>query len=237
MEDRKVNTTQQGLGITPILGVNISPNEDWNIGIKYEHKTYLTLDNSYADDDNYGEELFGSKTYSDIPGIITVGVGYRGLDWLEAQLSFNSYLDKGVGWGGNIRDFAVSGLTNGQWPVREREIDKNYYEIALGLQFNLADNFAISFGGLRSKSGIAESWQSDFSYSNSSFTLGGGIMWKITDRVTFDAGFSNTFYEEDVVEFSYPGLPDYNGNPITSYTDNYNKTTINFAAGLSFSIF
>jgi hypothetical protein len=54
-------------------------------------------------------------------------------------------------------------------------------------------------------------------------------MWKITDNLTFDAGFSNTFYQDQTVSYNDPDL----GN----YSDVLGKTTINFAAGLSYSIF
>ncbi|MEN8117446.1 MAG: hypothetical protein ABFS16_10730 [Bacteroidota bacterium] len=221
LEDREVDTEQTGTGITPILAINISPNDDWNIAVKYEHKTYMDLTNSTTVDD-LGLFPDGGKSNSDMPGNLAIGVGYRGLDWLEAQLSYNTYFDKRVNWGGNVRYNAVGESV-------QRQIDNNYYEVALGLQFNLADNFALSVGGLRSKTGVAENWQSDFSYSNSSVTLGGGIMWKITDRLTLDAGVSNTFYEEDEVNFTDPD--------VGAYTDLYNKSTISFAAGISYSIF
>jgi long-subunit fatty acid transport protein len=234
MGDRIVDTEQSGQSFIPILGVNYSPNDDWNFAFKWEMKTFLTLDNKPNPENNY--DLWGSKVNSDVPGIITAGIGYRGLKWLEAQLSYNMYIDKRVGWGANTNDFAIWGDLD-KTKVRPREIDNNYYELGLGLQFNLTDKFAVSIGGLRSKTGVADSWQNDLSFSNTSHTLGGGIMWKITDKLTFDLGISNTFYQDDKVSFSYPGYPDLDGKPVTSYTNTYGKTTLDIAAGLSYSIF
>ncbi len=54
-------------------------------------------------------------------------------------------------------------------------------------------------------------------------------MWKITDKLTFDAGIINTFYEDDTVTFTHAG--------IGSYDETYAKTTISMAAGISYSIF
>jgi long-subunit fatty acid transport protein len=234
MEDRVVDTEQTGQSFIPVLGFNYSPNDDWNFAFKWEMKTFLTLDNKPNPDNNY--DLWGSKVNSDVPGIITAGVGYRGLEWLEAQLSYNMYCDKRVGWGANINDYAIWGDLD-QSKIRQREIDNNYYELGLGLQFNLSEKFAVSVGGLRSKKGVADSWQGDLSFSNSSHTLGGGIMWKITDKLTLDLGVSNTFYQDDEVPFDYPPYPDMTGKPITSYSNNYGKTTFDVAAGLSYSIF
>ncbi len=219
--DKKVKVKQKGMGVTPIIGFNFSPNDDWNIAMKYEFKTKLTLENDTEVDD-MGLFPDGVESVNDVPAIFTAGIGYRGLDWLEAQLSYNMYFDKDVDYGYNIRYLLDEEQVH-------RDIDGNYWELGLGLQFNLSDKFALSVGGLRSKNGVTPEYQSDFSYSNSSYTLGGGLMWKITDKLTFDLGVSNTFYEDDTVTFTDAYVGD--------YTEVYGKTTINFAAGLSYSIF
>ncbi len=225
--DKEVKTEQTGAGITPIIGIHISPNEDWDIAVKYEHQTYMNLTNNTTVDD-LGLFPDGAKSSSDVPGILGLGLGYKGVDWLEAQLSYTMYFNKGVDWGYNTRDMAV-------WKdvdpakIRHREIDKNGYELGLGLQFNLSDNFALSVGGLFGDMGVADSYQSDFSYSNPSTTLGAGFMWKITDRLVLDAGFSDTFYKDQTVTFNDPD--------VGSYKETLAKTTVNLAAGLSYSIF
>jgi long-subunit fatty acid transport protein len=226
LEDKEVDTEQTGAGFTPIIGVNFSPNDDWNVAVKYEHKTYLTLTNNTSVDD-LGLFPDGAESPSDVPGILGIGVGYKGLDWLEAQVSYTHYFNKNVYWGTNVRDM-TSWQSVDPSKIRQRE-SNNGYEIGLGLQFNISDNFSVSVGGLYGDMGVLPSYQSDFSYSNPSFTPGAGIMWKITDKVTFDAGVSNTFYQDQTVNFADPVVP--------SYDDVYGKTALTFAAGLSFSIF
>ena len=235
MKDRIVNTEQTGNSFIPIIGINYSPNDDWNFALKYEMKTFLTLDNKPKADNSY--DLWKDEVNSDVPAIFTAGIGYSGLDWLEAQLSYNLYFDNRVDWGNNVNDVAVWGTVD-PLKIRHRETDNNYYELGLGLQFNLSEKFAVSVGGLRSKTGVTDSWQNDLSYSNSSYTLGGGLMWGITDKIKLDLGVSNTFYQDDEkVPFSYPGYPDMNGNPITSYSNTYAKSAFVVSAGLSISIF
>ncbi|WP_319478996.1 hypothetical protein [uncultured Draconibacterium sp.] len=221
MGDKEVKTKQKGMGFTPIIGFNISPTDDWTFAVKYEFETKLTLENE-TDVDDMGLFPDGAESSNDIPAILAAGVGYRGLDWLEAQLSFNMYFDRNVHYGNNIRYSTLGAQVH-------RDIKSNYTELALGLQFNVADNFAFSVGGMRSKNGVTPQYQSDFSYSNSSYTMGGGIMWNITDKLTFDAGVSNTFYEDDTVTFSHAG--------IGSYDETYAKTTLSLSAGISYSIF
>jgi len=224
--DKEVDTEQTGAGFTPMIGVNFSPVENLNIAVKYEMKTILELTNKTKVDD-LGLFPDGTKSRNDLPAILGVGVGYNaGL--VEAQLSYNMYFNKGVDWGYNTRDLAIW-KDRDPSQIRNREIEKNGMEIGLGLQFNVVDNFAFSVGGLYGDMGIADSYQSDFSYSNPSVTAGAGIQWKISDALALDAGFSNTFYQDQTVSFNDPDL----GN----YSENLTKTTLNFAIGLSYSIF
>ena len=227
LEDKEVDTEQTGVGFTPILGLNFSPNEDWNIGIKYEHTTYLTLTNNTTVDD-LGLFPDGNKLANDVPAILGLGVGYRGLDWLEAQVSYTQFFSKRVDWGVNVRDLS-SWKSVDQTKIRHREIEKNDIELGLGLQFNILDNFAFSVGGLYGGMRPADSYHSDFSYANSFFSVGTGVMWQISEKLKLDAGFSNVFYQDKTITFADPVIP--------SYQDTYGKSAMTFAAGLSYSIF
>ncbi len=221
--DKNVNTVQSGNGFTPMVGLNISPVENLNIALKYEMKTALSLKNEPKEGDNYSNTLFGSQVDSDIPAILGAGVGYK-TGIVEAQLSYNLYFNKDVNWGVNIRDYSA-----GHDPVRQREITRNGVEVGLGLQFDVHEKFALSLGGLYGDMGVADSYQSDFSYTNPSVTGGIGFAWKITDALTLDAGFSNTFYQDETVSFTDPDV----GN----YKEHLKKTTQSIAVGLSYSLF
>ncbi len=225
LEDKNVETKQTGAGITPIIGLNFSPSDNLNIALKYELKTKLELTNSTEVDD-LGLFPDGQKSRSDIPAILAVGVGYQPSKFFEAQLSYNMYFDKNVDWGKNVREIVYKRDV-------KREIDKNMWELALGLQLNLTDRFALSVGGLTTNPGIADNYQSDFSYSNPSYTLAAGLQWKITDGLAFDAGFMNVFYKDAEVTFSDPDLTVNNGR----YNEVLGKTTMGFGFGLTYSIF
>ncbi|SHE67527.1 hypothetical protein SAMN05444274_10279 [Mariniphaga anaerophila] len=224
--DKEVDTEQTGAGFTPMIGINFSPVENLNIALKYEMKTILELTNKTKVDD-MGLFPDGAKSRSDIPAILGVGVGYE-FGMVEAQLSYNHYFNKGVAWGPNIRDLSTWKSVDPS-QIRTREIDRNGMELGLGLQFNVLDNFGFSVGGLVGHMGIADSYQSDFSYSNPSITAGAGIEWKLTDALTLDAGVLNTFYQDQKVSFTDPD--------IGAYNETLGKTTLNFAVGISYSIF
>lgn len=223
--DKEVKAEQTGAGFTPIIGFNLTPVKNLNIGVKYEFKTGYDFTNKTTVDD-FGLYPDGKKQNNGIPAILSAGLGYK-TKAVETQLSYTMYFDKDVEFGRNVRDVAVLGSTNPA--VRTRGIEKNGNEFALGLQFNLGKKFAISAGGLRSKSNVAESYQSDFSYTNPSYTAAAGIMWKVNKSLTFDAGLLNTFYQDVEVNFTDPD--------VGAYKDVYGKTTMCFALGVSYSIF
>lgn len=225
--DQEVDVVQTGSGLTPIVGANVTVNEFVNIGLRYEHKTYMTVENQTNTDD-LGLFPDGAKSRSDIPGIIAGGIGLTDNYWFEAQLSFNMYLDKYVDWGANVRELSV-------WDGNDinqiiRKVENNSFDVALGIQFNATDVFSISAGAMYQRAGVADSYNSDFSFTTPSYTaIGGGIMWKMTERLTLDAALTNILYPDAEVRYFDPALNSY-------YDESYGKESFSFALGLSYSI-
>ena len=212
LHDKQVDVTQTGTGYTPILGLNISPAEGLNIGLKYEFKTKLTLTNATVVD---GTGLFPDKkeTGSDIPSLFSAGVDYKLSKKLDLSVSFNSYHDKGVNWGTNIYG-------------EQRTIGCNTWEVAVGGQYQMTEKFALSAGYLHTEMGITKQYQSDFSYINCGDTFGGGFQWKATPRFTLDAGLLCTWYQDAQKQFTDPTFG--------SYSETYKKHNVGFAIGLGY---
>lgn len=215
LADKKVDTKQTGTGITPIIGIDIHLDK-LNIGLKYEHQTTLSLTNATVVD-NTGLFPDGQKSNSDLPGIIAGGADYQVLDKLKVSGSFNLYLDKNVNWGKNIY-------------LQDRTIDKNYVELAIGLEYKLTDNLALSGGFLNSDTGVSEQYQSDFSYSNDSYTGALGLQWNLSKKLVLDAGLMLTTYKDETKSFTEPA-------PFGTYKETYGKETFTFAFGIGYKIF
>ena len=219
--NKEVDTKQTGTGFTPIIGIDIHLDR-LNIAIKYEHQTILKLTNETVVD---GTGLFKDKEQSrnDIPAILAAGVDYMITDKLKASGSLNMYFDKAksMNWGGNVY---------GQL----RTIDKNYLELAFGLEYKLTDNFALSTGYMNSNTGVSEQYQSDFSYSNDSYTIGAGFQWNLNDRLVLDAGAMLTTYKDDSKTFT----EDFDDLAKTfgPYNETYGKDTFTFAFGIGYQI-
>ncbi|HZL09796.1 MAG TPA: hypothetical protein VFC65_07345 [Prolixibacteraceae bacterium] len=217
LADKRVDTKQTGSGITPIIGFDIHLDK-LNIGLKYEHKTSLELTNATIVDDT-NPQLFpdGQKTNSDIPAFIAGGADYKILDNLKISGSFNVYLDKNVNWGENIYG-------------QERTIDKNFVELSLGLEYKLTDQFAVSAGYMNSNTGVSEQFQSDFNFSDDSYTVGMGFQWNMNKKLTLDAGMMLSTYKTGSKSFTEP-------EPIGTYKETYTKDTFTFAFGIGYKIF
>jgi long-chain fatty acid transport protein len=213
--DQYVDTKQTGGGVTPIIGVDIHIDK-LNIGLKYEHMTIIGLTNKTVVDDT-GLFPDGQKTNSDIPAIIAGGADYQLSDKLKFSGSFNLYMDKNVNWGKNVY-------------LENRTIDKNYVELAFGAEYNLTDNFTISAGYLNSDTGVSEQYQSDFSFSNDSYTTGMGFQWNMNKRLVLDAGMMLTTYKNSTKTFTEAA-------PIGTYTETYSKDTFTVAFGIGYKIF
>ncbi|MEI7526598.1 MAG: hypothetical protein WCJ95_19785 [Mariniphaga sp.] len=215
--DKNVDVTQTGAGITPIIGIDIKPTKNLNIGIKYEFMTSLTLTNKTKVD---GTGLFPDKkqTGSDVPAVFSIGVDYK-VSKFTFSGSFNHYNDKGVDWGMNIYD-------------EPRVIDHNTWEFALGTQYQLTKMVAISCGYLRTNMGVYPQFQSDFSYyNNTANTFGGGFEFKLTPKFTVDAGVLYTKYKDATKDFQ-PKM--YNAYSAAAYSETYSKHNLGFAIGLGY---
>jgi len=215
LADKQLETKQTGTGITPIVGLNIHL-EKLNIGLKYEHQTTLKLTNATVVD-NTGLFPDGATSNSDLPGIISAGADYKATDKLKVSGSYTMYLDKNVDWGNNVY-------------LQKRTIDKNYVELALGVEYSLSKKLAVSAGYLNSNMGVSEQYQSDFSYSNDSYTVGLGFQWNLNEKLVLDAGAMITTYKDYTKSFTEPA-------PFGTYTETYGKDTFTFGIGIGYKIF
>jgi len=202
-----VDATMSGTGITPIISVNYSPTEQLNISARYEFKTKIDLKTKVAP--NLGGGLFinDSIGVGDMPNSLSLGATFRPTEKLMLTASFNEYFDKNVKY---------DGKTN--------EIDKNFLEYGLGVEYALTEKLRISAGWSHTTTGVNLNYQSSMSFSTNTNSFGGGFGYRITPMIDLNLAFQRAFYAEGSKPFS----------DITTYTETYNKSTWMIAAGLDF---
>ncbi|MFZ4546534.1 MAG: hypothetical protein ACOYN4_03830 [Bacteroidales bacterium] len=218
----EVDVVQKGTGYTPIFGANLTLGEKLTLAIKYELATKIELTNETKIDQT-GMFPDGAKSRADMPALLSIGASYPVTKKFVASLGFNYYFDRSSDYG--KKDDLGNHVDNADL------IDKNYYELALGLEYNFTEKFLLSAGFLTSQTGVSKEYQTDLSYSLSSNTVAFGGQYKITPGIGLNLGGVYTMYDEGDKTYNHKL-----GTNLIPVTENYSKTTWLVAVGLDIKI-
>jgi len=224
--DVEVDAEETGTGFTPILGANIAIGDKLNIGLKYEFKTKLNLEQNVSEGkDGAGMFVPDSTVHSDMPALLSVGAKYRLIPKLAVSAGFHYYFDRNANYGKTL-DVTGEAVSN------DKVIDKNYYELAFGLEYDITEKFLVSGGYLLAKTGVSEDYQSDLSFSLTSSSFGFGFGYRISKNFMVNLGGSYTAYQEGTKRSTHI-IP--NSEMNVTITDTYYKDNIFFGIGVDFS--
>jgi long-chain fatty acid transport protein len=212
-----VNATESGTGITPIISANISPCANLNIAVKYEFKTEINLKTKVANNEGGGIFIDGKELVGDMPAMLSLGVDYKPVEKLLLSASFNTYFDKAVDYDGDPT-------------VNINEIDKNFLEYGLGVEYGLTEKLRISAGWSHTTTGVNLNYQSDMSFSTNTNSIGAGLGYRITPMIDLNLGYQRAFYDQGSKTYDHM----LGGVLPVSTTEKYNKSTWMVAAGLDF---
>ncbi|MDP4223315.1 MAG: hypothetical protein Q8868_08385 [Bacteroidota bacterium] len=230
--DQEADVTQTGTGYTPFLSVNISPLENLNIAVKYEFATKIELTNKTKKDitTDYTEggvpvTMFpnGEKVRNDMPAMLSLGVDYGVTSKLNVTAGVHYFFDKSANYGHKVNDVYVP---------NSAIIDKNYYELAAGLQYKINDMFLVSGGYLYSRPGVKADFQSDLTYELPASTVGAGGAVNILKNLQVNLGFAYTFYDKGEKIVYHLFSPTQTSIPAR---ETYFIDTMVIAAGVDFS--
>lgn len=233
LADKEADVEQTATGLTPIVGVNITPSEKMNIGIKYEFATELQFTNQVNDNKDIllgysetGELLYmfddESTFRGDIPATLTLGVDYEITESLRASLGGHYYFDKAANYGKKI---------DGSYVDNEEVIDNNFFELAGGLEYDLSEKLLVSAGYLYAKTGVNANYQSDLSFSLTSHTIGAGGAYRLTEDILLNLGVGYTLYEEGSITINH----EFVDGSIIPAIESYSKDNLIVAVGVDFS--
>ncbi len=225
--DQEADVIQKGHGFTPIIGVNLAFADKLNIGMKYEFKTTIDVENETKSDFiGANGSMFpdGEKVSNDLPAMFSLGIDYKVTPKFTASTGLHYYWDKGVSYG----------KTNdaGEEIDNSDIIDNNYFEWGLGLEYGISDKLFISLGYLLAKTGVSEEYQSDLSYSLTSNTGGGGLGYKFNEKIMVNLGVAYTAYIDGTKDYSHTLQATGAAIPVT---DTYYKSNLIFGIGLDLS--
>jgi long-chain fatty acid transport protein len=198
IQDLYADVEEKGSGFTPIISVNITPNEMFNIALKYEFKTTLDLTTTvYDGKDAGGMFVDGENVVADMPAVLSAGVGVFPTPKLYLTAGVNYFFDKNNDYDGS-RDLEVE------------MIDKNFFDYSAGIEYALTKMLKISAGYAGTVTGVNDNYQSDQRYSLNTSTFGGGIGLTLSPMIDINLGGMYTMYKDGGKTTSIPGLPDVN---------------------------
>ena len=180
-------------GVGGIFGVNFTPVEMINIGIRYETVTKLAweTDVEYQGYKDMGKVAVLAQDYDtagagiekkDLPPRISAGIGVKLFSRLEVMGSFIYHMIKSATW----KNY------NGS-VVRNEDYD-NGYEWALGAEYQLIDKLNLSGGYCYTVTGGNSSTYSDFEMALDAHSVGFGGEYKILPGVGIELALAKIFY-------------------------------------------
>lgn len=224
--DKELDCDQTGWGVTPIIGADFKMGK-WNVGVKYEFNTKLNVENKTTRDDT-GLFKDGVNTPHDIPSLLTVGVSYEILPVLRASVGYHHFFDT------HAKMADATNLVTGEKTGKQNFIDKGTNEYLAGLEWDVCKWAQISAGMQRTKYGVEDSYQSDMSFSISSYSFGFGAGFNIAKNLKLNVAYFWTDYEDYTKQMS-----DYNGLSVLTKqaipgTDVFSRTNKVFGIGLDY---
>ena len=205
-EGAVLESKQNGWGVAPIIGFNFNYQDRLNIGVKYEFKTSLDVENNTKVDDT-GLFADGVNTAHDIPALLTIGASYKVTDKLLASVGYHRFFDSKAKMQDDKQKDA--GSTN---------------EYLAGLEYQIDRMFLVSAGGQITRYGVGDVFQKDLSFSCNSYSIGLGGAVNISPTVRLNIGYFWTTYSDYTKE---PG-----GG---TAKDVFSRTNKVFGAGVDFS--
>ena len=209
--DKNVDCSQSGFGITPIVGFNLNL-QKLNIGVKYEFLTSIDIKNDTKIDDT-GLFADGVETPNDIPAILTVGAQYNIIPSVKVSAGYHHFFDSKAKMANDKQQYINGGIN----------------EYLLGAEWQITKRFLISAGGLATRTGVNDLYQSDMSFSLNSYSIGLGGAVNISESVRINVGYLFTNYEDWTK--NYPVL---SSSSSFNYKDIYSRTNKAFGIGVDF---
>ncbi len=211
VKDKNLDCDQTGWGVTPILGLDFKMGK-WNVGVKYEFNTHLNVENDTKVDDT-GMFKNGVNTPHDIPSLLTIGASYQILPMLRASVGYHHFFDSNAKMANGKEAYA--GDTN---------------EYLAGMEWDVTKILQVSAGMQRTKYGVKDGYQSDMSFSVSSYSYGFGAGVKVSPKVKLNVAYFWTNYGSYNKTVAYPA-----GDQTIPYTDVYTRTNKVFGIGFDYN--
>ncbi|UCG65036.1 MAG: outer membrane protein transport protein [Deltaproteobacteria bacterium] len=181
--DLEYEETADGWG--GFAGVNITPTEEWNIGIRFETNTKLDFETKVKTQTLPAPLLTqGEKLRRDLPGLLGVGVGYTITPKILVEASYTYYLEKNATW----EDRATT--------PRDESKGGDSYDLGIALTYTFNPQLKGSVGYMLTDTGINPDDMLPEAAELDAQTVCGGILYEVIPGLNLNFALQHTFYEE-----------------------------------------
>jgi long-chain fatty acid transport protein len=183
-----VDYEETGDGWGGIIGVNIAPTEELNIGLRYETKTGIDLKTDVKQNTVPAAALpltNGAERNRDVPALLGLGVSYKFTPKIRVEADLTYYFNDDAGW----TDNPVSGADETQ--------KDNGYDIGIACEYTFNSKWKASVGYMYTDVGIDPDNMSIETPELDADTLAAGVAFKATPNLDFNLGILESFYKDD----------------------------------------
>jgi long-chain fatty acid transport protein len=164
-----------------IFGINIAPNDKFNIGMRFETKTGLDFEATVKDGAlvlaNLGI-VNGQSNPRDLPALFALGVSYWISPQLRLETNYTQYLNTNADWGGT------------------EDLVNDGYDVGIALEYHFNDSLLASIGYLRTETGINPEDMLPENPELDANTIGGGIAYAFNEKFHTNFSLGYVFYED-----------------------------------------
>ena len=216
--DKYLDCTQTGWGVTPIIGLDYKYKK-LNVGVRYEMNTNLNIENNTKRDDT-GLFKHGVNTPNDIPGLFTLGAQYEVSPTVRVMAGYHLFFDKNA-------DMAND---------KQKLLAGNTQEFLAGAEWDISKVVQVSAGVQRTKYGLGNGdYLNDMSFVTSSYSIGFGAGFQISEKVKLNVAYFWTNYE--TFDKAYDSVIKSGASEIAvKNTDSFTRTNKVFGVGLDIDI-
>ena len=178
-----IDFEEEGDGWGGIFGLNIAPNEKFNIGMRFETKTNIDLKATVKENtlpSGMLEQLLGISNGQarprDLPGLVALGVSYWISPKLRIETNYTQYLNTNADWGG------------------DEDLVNDGYDLGVTLEYHFNESWLASIGYLRTVLGVDPDEMLPENPELDANTIGAGIAYAFNEKFHTNVSIGNTFY-------------------------------------------
>ena len=181
-----VDYDETGNGWGGIIGVDVSPIEELNIGLRYESKTSIELTSDVTTDTVPGGLVTnGAKRNRDLPALLGLGISYKFTPKIRVEADLTYYFNQNAGWDDNPVTKSAD----------ETQKDDGY-DVGIACEYTFNPQWKASVGYMYTYTGIHPDNMSIETPELDADTIAGGVEFSPTPSWKINLGILKTFYKD-----------------------------------------